>query len=499
MSQKFSEGVVKFEKGAEDFGSKMGSKIYHGFGSMKDSIVEHHNKAKAEGKDFGTMMSNTQQYMDKEGKKFSKYLDKKGVEAEKSWMTNKGVGSKLKDYASGIKKSFSTAARLGEGAYDEGKKILEDRENTKILNDAIGESYASKGIAKDNGKIIVKDFDETEGQYKGYKLLKTNEVYDSFEMKFRDKSTVDQTNLSKTVNMLIPTAYAMEMGYNRKERNKEEFIKNVLTDILGREPSRGDIKKYKMDEYDQTQRKKDHTVMDNVEKFEMDQNNMKDFIQNYNARVDIQIKKTLDNEKKHNMKTMPEENIGLSDPNQSPTGMLNPQALDESAAEDAAQMAAVSAAVQKTEGDLKNNPLPVVAPSSPSPGRTPAAGGGRKRKGGMHMPHMPHMMNSKAPQAPVSREDELKQKYYMDLSEFALPNLMRPNSVKNYIDGKQDVMDADKSSQVGVRGMFGRMFEGGRKTRKIKKNKVKKTKKVKKIKKTRKSKRKKVRKTKRRR
>ena len=126
---------------------------------------------------------------------------------------------------------------------------------------------------------------------------------------------------------------------------------------------------------------------------------------------------------------------------------------------------------------------------------------------GMHMPHVPNMhiresinkMSQKAPQAPVSREDELKQKYYMDLSEFTIPNLMRPNSVQNYIDGKQDVMDADKSSQGGVKGMFGRMFKGGRKTRKIKKNKVKKTKKVKKIKKTRKSKRKKVRKTKRRR
>lgn len=455
---------------------------------------------------------------DSVGRSFKKWLDKDHGEkyAEESWMANKGVGSALKDTASYFKKQGSKLSRFGKGAYDEGKKILEDRENTKILNDAIGESYASKGIAKDNGKIIVKDFDETEGQYKGYKLVKTDEVYDSFDMKFRDKSTVDQTNLSKTVNMLIPTAYAMEMGYNRKERNKEEFIKNVLTDILGREPSRGDIKNWKMDEYDQTQRKKDHTVMDNVEKFKMDQSNMKDFIQNYNAQVDIQIQKTLDNEHKHKMKTMPNPNIGLSNPNQSPTGGLDPAALAASSAEDAAaQMAAASAAVQKAEGDLKGNPVPVVAPpSSPSPVVPQAAGGRRKRKGGMynpfkgmHMPHVPNMgireginkMSQKAPQAPVSREEELKKKYYMDLSEFTIPNLMRPNSVQNYIDEKENVMDADKSEKKGVKGMFGRMFKGGRKTRKIKKNKVKKTKKVKKIKKTRKSKRKKVRKTKRRR
>lgn len=461
---------------------------------------------------------------DSMGRSFKQWLDKDHGEkyAEENWMKNKGVGSALKDTASYFKKQGSKLSRFGKGAYDEGKKILEDRENTKILNDAIGESYASKGIAKDNGKIIVKDFDETEGQYKGYKLVKTDEVYDSFDMKFRDKSTVDQTNLSKTVNMLIPTAYAMEMGYNRKERNKEEFIKNVLTDILGREPSRGDIKEWKMDEYDHSKRKKDHTVMDNVEKFKMDQSNMKDFIQNYNAQVDIQIQKTLDNEKKHNMKTMPNPNIetmpnpniGLSDPNQSATGMLDPAALNASAAADAAaQMAAASAAVQKAEGDLKNNPPVAQVPVVQSPGAQ-AAGGGRKRKGGMynpfkgmHMPHIPNMhireninkMSQKAPQAPVSREEELKKKYYMDLSEFTIPNLMRPNSVQNYIDGKQDVMDADKSEKKGVKGMFGRMFKGGRKTRKIKKNKVKKTKKVKKIKKTRKSKRKKVRKTKRRR
>ena len=458
---------------------------------------------------------------DSMGRSFGKWLDKDHGEkaAEKSWMANKGVGSALKDTASYFKKQGSKLSRYGKDAYDAGKKILEDRENTKILNDAIGESYASKGIAKDNGKIIVKDFDETEGQYKGYKLVKTDEVYKSFNMQFRDKSTVDQTNLSKTVNMLVPTAYAMEMGYNRKERNKEEFIKNVLTDILGREPSRGDIKKYKMDEYDRNVDKKDHTVMDNVEKFKMDQSNMKDFIQNYNAQVDIQIQKTLKNEHKHKMKTMPEKNIGLSDPNQSPTGGLDPAALAASSAQDEAQMAAASAAVQKAESDLKGN-LPVAppvaqVPVAPAP-VVPPAGGGRKRKGGnyisnpfkgMHMPHVPNMhireginkMSQKAPQAPVSREDELKQKYYMDLSEFTIPNLMRPNSVENYIDGKKGVMDDDVNEKGGVKGMFGRMFKGGRKTRKIKKNKVKKTKKVKKIKKTRKSKRKKVRKTKRRR
>ena len=443
------------------------------------------------------MMSNTQQYLDKKGRKFSKFLDEEGDQAEKSWMKNKGVGSALKDTASYFKKGASTLSRFGKGD-DEGKKILEDRENTKILNDAIGESYASKGIAKDNGKIIVKDFDETEGKYKGYKLVKTDEVYDSFDMKFRDKSTVDQTNLSKTVNMLIPTAYAMEMGYNRKERNKEEFIKNVLTDILGREPSRGDIKKNKMDEYDQKERKKDHTIMDNVEKFKMDQSNMKDFIQNYNAQVDIQIQKTLDNEHKHKMKTMPEKNIGLSDPNQSPTGMLDPVALKASEAADAA----AATALQKAESDLPLAPPVAQVPVVQSPAQA-AKGGGRKRKGGMYNPfkgmHMPHMMSQKAPQAPVSREEELKKKYYMDLSEFTIPNLMRPNSVQNYIHEKQDVMADDNTKTDGVKGMFGRMFKGGRKTRKIKKNKVKKTKKVKKIKKTRKSKRKKVRKTKRRR
>ena len=113
-------------------------------------------------------------------------------------------------------------------------------------------------------------------------------------------------------------------------------------------------------------------------------------------------------------------------------------------------------------------------------------------------------MTQKAPQAPVSREEELKKKYYMDLSELTIPNLMeQPNAVEDLISGKEKGMATDSSSNVkdqgGVKGMFGRMFKGGRKTRKIKKNKVKKTKKVKKIKKTRKSKRKKVRKTNRRR
>jgi len=451
-------------------------------------------------KGVGKMISNTQQFLDKKGRKFSKFLDEKGDEGEKWWMKNKGVGSALKDTASYFKKGASTLSRFGKGAYDEGKKILEDRENTKILNDAIGESYASKGIAKDNGKIIVKNFDETEGQYKGYKLVKTDEVYAKYEMYFRDKSTVDQTNPSKSITMLIPTPYAMEMGYNRKERNKEEFIKSVLTDILGREPSRGDIKKH-----NDGNKYVDHSKMDNVEKFKMDQNNMKDFIQKYNAQVDIHIKKTLENEHNHNMKTMPEKNIGLSDPNQSPTGMLDPAALRASEAADAA----AATALQKAESNLPFAPPVSQVPVAQSP-LPPAKGGGRKRKGGNMFSnafkgvHMPDMMSQKAPEAPVSREQELKMKYYMDLSEFVLPNLMeQPNAVEDLISGKEKVMATDSSSDVkdqgGVKGMFGRMFKGGRKTRKIKKNKVKKTKKVKKIKKTRKSKRKKVRKTNRRR